>query len=311
MSRILGKEKFIERAVLIHNKKYNYSLVNYVNNYTKIQIICNIHGLFQQRPDHHLDGHGCAKCGDCAKLSLLEFTDKANKIHNHIYDYSSTNYINAKTKIKIICKIHGAFWQTPHGHLLGKGCLECGIIKRSDNLLIFLTKAKAIHKDKYDYSLTEYIHNRFKIKIICKIHGTFQQTPNSHLRGNGCSLCSFKNETIINDFLIQNNINYVKQYPIISNGVKRIDFYIKDYNLFIEYNGNQHYYPVRFNNISLELAQRKFEKQQIRDQLVRQYCLLNKINLLEIDGRKYYGKTLSKYLENEFINNLKLFCILY
>jgi len=44
------------------------------------------------------------------------FISKANKIHRDKYDYSNVNYINAKTKINIICKIHGEFKQNPSNH---------------------------------------------------------------------------------------------------------------------------------------------------------------------------------------------------
>ena len=50
---------FIEKANLVHNNKYDYSLVNYINNKTKIKIICKLHGIFEQTPDSHLRGRGC------------------------------------------------------------------------------------------------------------------------------------------------------------------------------------------------------------------------------------------------------------
>lgn len=66
------KEIFVQRAIKVHNSKYNYSKVNYVNNRTKICITCSKHGDFWQTPDNHLNGHGCPKCG--ATLSHGEET---------------------------------------------------------------------------------------------------------------------------------------------------------------------------------------------------------------------------------------------
>lgn len=54
---------------------------------------------------------------------------------------------------------------------------------------IFISKAINKHGTKYDYSLVDYIHSKSKVKIICKKHGVFEQRPNDHLNGSGCSFC--------------------------------------------------------------------------------------------------------------------------
>ena len=59
------------------------------------------------------------------KLTTKTFIEKASQIHNNIYDYSEVNYVNSKTKIKILCKVHGYFEQLPSEHLSGKGCYSC------------------------------------------------------------------------------------------------------------------------------------------------------------------------------------------
>ena len=53
----------------------------------------------------------------------------------------------------------------------------------------FIAKARLVHGDKYDYSLTNYVGNRTKVIIICPIHGAFEQSPKLHIRGHGCNLC--------------------------------------------------------------------------------------------------------------------------
>ena len=128
------------------------------------------------------------------RLNTNEFIDKSMKIHGNKYDYSLVDYKNAKTKIKIICKIHGKFEQLPFGHLTGYNCYKCsgggGIISNTDD---FIEKSNIIHNFKFDYSLTKYINAKEKIKIICKEHGVFEQTPNSHLISKiCCSKCEFK-----------------------------------------------------------------------------------------------------------------------
>lgn len=118
------------------------------------------------------------------------FISKANKIHGDRYDYSKVNYINAKTKIIIICKQHGEFSQTPSNHLSNFNCQKC-----ANNLKLntseFIEKAKQIHEYKYDYSKVIYINANTPILIICKIHGEFTQQPDFHLnRKCGCPKCS-------------------------------------------------------------------------------------------------------------------------
>ena len=123
-----------------------------------------------------------------------QFIEKANKIHNNKYDYSKANYINAKTKVCIICPVHGEFWQTPDHHLNKKaGCSECAKLsrakKQTKTIEQFIKDADLVHNNKYDYSLVDYKNSDTKIKIICPIHGVFEQAPNSHLSGCGCPEC--------------------------------------------------------------------------------------------------------------------------
>jgi len=189
----LTKEQFIEKAKAIHGDKYNYSKVNYVNNSTKVTIICPKHGEFQQRPDDHtVRNAGCKQCGIEARaikktLKLHEFIAKSVKMHGLKYDYSNTVYVNSKIKVSILCPIHGVFEQKPFEHIGGQGCPKCaGKNVTTDE---FITKAKLVHGDKYDYSKVNYVNNTVKITILCHKHGEFEQSPNNHLSGSGCYLC--------------------------------------------------------------------------------------------------------------------------
>ena len=74
----------------------------------------------------------------------------------------------------------------------------------------FIKKSKEIHGDKYDYSLVDYINSKTKVKIICKEHGIFVQTPRSHVTGSGCPLCD-KSNIIFNKRKIINNIKYIEK----------------------------------------------------------------------------------------------------
>jgi len=126
------------------------------------------------------------------KLTNKQFIEKANKIHNNKYEYLG-EYVNSETKIKIICQIHGVFFQTPHGHLSGKGCKQCGNQINSEKNTLkfseFVKKANRIHNNTYTY--VDYINYVTPIPIICSIHGEFLQTPKMHFSGQGCKKCGF------------------------------------------------------------------------------------------------------------------------
>lgn len=138
----LTTEKFIERSRKAHGDKYNYSLVEYTNQYEKVKIICPIHGEFLQCAKTHMNGFGCSKCAGVHKYTTEEFIKEAKKIHGEKYDYSEVDYKHNRKKIKIICKKHGAFWQKPNNHLSsGSDCPTCArsyISKEGTEWLDFL-----------------------------------------------------------------------------------------------------------------------------------------------------------------------------
>lgn len=131
----LNNQIFIERSIILHNNKYNYENVNYINYHTKVNITCPIHGSFWQTPNDHLAGCGCKFCkNDKArkdgKLTHSQFLQKAKLVHGDRYDYSKTKYIDCFTKVKIICKIHGEFEQLPSNHYSGYNCTKCSLLFR-------------------------------------------------------------------------------------------------------------------------------------------------------------------------------------
>lgn len=120
-------EEFIAKANLIHNNKYDYSKVDYVNNRTKVDIICNTHGEFKQTPSDHLGKKGCKKCSSSRSMSNKdEFVEKSIKIHQNKYDYSLVEYKNSMSKVQIICNsCNDIFSQKVNSHLNGQGCPKC------------------------------------------------------------------------------------------------------------------------------------------------------------------------------------------
>ncbi len=223
-------------------------MVKYIHSKSRVKIICPEHGIFEQTPLTHLRSYGCSKCTNKKKLTSKEFIEKAILVHGNKYNYSLVDYKNNRFKVKIICTIHGGFSQTPTNHLKGKGCPRCvGRYKTTEE---FIAEAKLIHGDKFDYSLVKYKTSHSKINIICDKDGVFEQTPSAHLCGQSCPTCNeSKGEREIKKFLEKNNINFIKQYRFKKCRDKKplpFDFYLPKYNICIEYDGKQHFKPIKY-----------------------------------------------------------------
>jgi G:T-mismatch repair DNA endonuclease (very short patch repair protein) len=248
---------FIEKAIKIHGDTYDYSLVEYKGWHTKIKIICKIHGEFLQTPHSHLNKK--AGCKLCANLKIGKslvstknvFIDKAIFLHGvDTYDYSKVEYKTARLPVIIICKTHGEFNQTPDAHLVGKGCIQCGVTKqvkkRSKTQDKFLEGAKSKHGDTYDYSNVEYRSTHVKVCIVCKKHGKFWQAPSHHLNGEGCPKCRYPgfskiSLTWLNYVAFSKNIHI--RTIMDENGEFRInnkgvDGYCKETNTVYEFHGD-------------------------------------------------------------------------
>lgn len=186
--------------------------------------------------------------------------------------------------------------QTPNNHINCKqGCPKCSHPSYSKSTEEFISQAQNVHKNSYDYSKTAYVDSLAPVIIICSKHGEFSQLPNNHLKGCGCPKCNeSKGEKAIREYLESINLSYVSQYKITlsNNKLAYVDFYIPDKNIFIEYNGIQHYTPVKHFGGSIRYA-----KQQERDDFVRDYCKIKSITLIEIP----YNEDINNYLN--FLQN--------
>lgn len=288
----ISLEDILQKCKNIHNDKYDYSLfTNYENKNQKVDIICKIHGVFNQTIGNHLyHKTGCPKCGLVIRKKLDNPIDKFIEIHGNKYDYSNVRYESIKKKVEIICKLHGLFLQTPHTHLKGSGCYKCGISKMSDSLKkpidIFINKCEKIHEYKYDYSEVFYEKLTDKIKIICKTHGPFYQRAFSHQQGYGCDKCNkSKGEIKIENFLINNKIyfEYNKHFDTCRNkNTLPFDFFIPSLNICIEYDGIQHYESIKYFG-----GDSKLRYQKKLDNVKNNWCKENKISLLRINYKDF------------------------
>jgi len=217
-----------------------------------------------------------------------DFIRRAKDVHGDTYYYDKTNYVRNNEKVVITCPQHGDFTQLPSDHLSGKGCSVCGLEKRRQSRRKtnddFISKAKEVHGDKYNYDKTNYEYSNQKVIITCPIHGDFPQIANDHLSGKGCFKCrESKGEKYVNELLTNNNIEFTPQYTFkdCSSISERgfctplpFDFYLPEYNTCIEYDGKGHFEPV--------FGVKSFESTQRTDKLKTDYCQKNGIKLIRI-----------------------------
>ena len=285
---------FIEECLNKKGNRYDYSLVYYENSKKKVKIICRYHGVFEQTPNNHLSkNQDCPKCSE--KYFEIKTTDEVvsnfkNK-HGDKYDYTKVNYKGNKIKVEIVCKEHGSFYQTPNNHLKGQDCKKCKKMTTQD----FINKSIRIHKKKYNYQFVKYLNTRMKVKIFCYSHGIFEQNPYSHLDGVGCPTCQeSKGERIIRNYLDKNGIKYNSQYVFkecIFKKKLKFDFFLPEKNTCIEYDGRQHFEPVKFYG-----GIDNFEKQIKRDLIKNEYCIDNNIKLIRISYKDDIENNLNKWL---------------
>jgi len=164
------------------------------------------------------------------KYDTDKLISELNSTHDFYYDYSETEYVNFRTKIKIICPTHGYFYQRIDAHKNGQGCIKCSNEKKvttKDELIIKMNK---IHNNNYSYNLDKYKNSKSIISIFCETHGEFKMTSNYHLSGYGCPSCSgiIKYSEISKDDL-SDRLNQIhnNKYQYIDLSIDNIDSYIK------------------------------------------------------------------------------------
>jgi len=213
----MTREIFIKKANKVHDSIYDYSLVDYKNNKTKIKVICKEHGVFETRPDNHLNKKsGCSKCANNILYTKENFVNKCNSLHNNKYDYSLVEYKTAHYKIKIICPKHGVFEQMAKSHSRGVGCPFCSeskgeilLSKFLETLSIKYVREKIFETCKYknylpfDFYLPD-------MNICIEYDGSQHYEPFEHFGGeNGFEERKIKDQ-IKTNYCKDNNIKLIR-----------------------------------------------------------------------------------------------------
>lgn len=232
------------------------------------------------------------------------FLEKATNIHQgkYVYDQLPVTFTYAMV-VPILCRKHGLFNQKARTHATGSGCQRCAHeLRRSTTYDAnkhtkdqFVSKARKAHGDWYDYTNSVYLGQMKKISITCPVHGVFIITANNHIHGTGCSKCKrSRGETIIQTWLDKHNIPYETQKTfkdLILPGYKKLtnrpkyDFYLPSARILIEFDGKQHFEPVRFRGIEEQEAIRLHQRTVVADEIKNQYATNNGFLLVRINYR--------------------------
>jgi hypothetical protein len=232
---------------------------------------------------------------DMNKLTQNNFIQRIeSKFGKGKFDYSLLQYKDAHSNVKLICKnCSNIEDKPPTVWYKGFGCLKCQIRRPNPKQITkdqFIDRANKIHNFKYDYSNVVFTNIYDDVEIICPNHGFFFQKPSIHMYAkSNCPECNiYKGEEKVGIWLNINNITYVYQYKVkIEDSYHYYDFYLPKYNTIIEYNGLQHYKPIKFFG-----GQKGFDYLQSRDKIKEQYCLDNDIKLIIISYKDNIEETL-------------------
>ena len=280
----------------------------YIDKKTPILHHCLIHDVYwMASPTNILAGKGCNKCmREKISNALVKSHEKYVSdliVKNPIVEVID-KYINSNTPIMHHCLKHDIYWKaSPNNILLGEGCVECRKEKHRKTLSKsheqYVNEVALVNPNievigKYINAYTTILHR-------CKIDGEeWFASPTNILMGKGCPLCSeSKGEKSIRLWLDAHNVLYVclKMFDNCKNArVLPFDFYLPEYNICIEYDGEQHFKPIDFANKGEEWANEQFNIRQKCDAIKTEYCKNNNIALLRIPYFKNIEEELNNFL---------------
>ena len=264
----------------------NLKIIDYVS-HDKIICECNKCG-YKITDNHRNFGDYKYKCRYCILINRSRL----------IMD-GSVKIISIEGKrINLKCSRGHVYIQDRGNLLSGKRCNQCYLdnkIFTKEDVLVDFSK---IHGDYYSYNLDNFKNLHTKIEITCKKGHIFMQKVSNHLQGKGCPVCRESlGERTISNYLLANNIEYIRQTRF--DGCKFInklpfDFYIPKLDMCIEYDGIQHFKPVKAFG-----GTKEFNKTIVKDKIKDEYCCNNNIHLLRISCFENIIeklKTIQKYI---------------
>lgn len=290
-AKSMSKKEFIEKAMSTHSDIDNYDFtdldIQTKDDKGRITIKCKIHGEFKMRPSHFMNGHICPYCTGRTKRDE-DVKEELSKIHPGL-DFSITKYSehNKDYRIKVICPIHGVR-HLKYGNLKrGQGCDLCchkkGGLKHRLSYDTFIKRAEetfGVGTYVYSHDIMENRDKDGKIVVTCPTHGDFHVALHNFLaKHSGCPICNQSHlEEEVRLFLNRNNINFIqeKTFEWLKNKNQMfLDFYLSDYNIAIECQGEQHFIPNDYFG-----GEENFSQIIFRDNLKYELCKQHNIKIL-------------------------------
>lgn len=271
----------------------------YSNNKRPLDCECSVHGKFRISWSSLLQGKGCRYCGIEHRALLNRKSDSEIRqliqeadVYNQVILLDNEDYAGVKVKHIFKCPEHGEYISTPENVLLGlkngnSCCPICRNLKCSERLRRdkedVITQMSHVHNGLYEYDLNTYVDMKTKIKMVCKLHGEFWQTPQVHLSGCGCPVCrSSRLEKSVADYCKSHGIRYIPQWKPDWLKPLRCDFYLPDYDAVIECQGLQHFEPIDFYG-----GIKQFNKRQKADNKKLTLCLEHGIKVFYFSDTQY------------------------
>lgn len=323
------KDMFISELQDIYGDLYDYSSVIYKNRKTKVTLFCKKHSLsFQRTPANLLKGYGCPCCNKelgrtykntveadyiPERRNLRWDTDRFIKESEYIFgkgtfDYSKCHYVNSKTPVTLIHVSTGKeFSVRPTEHLRHPAYRDTDskyYEGTTDEQKIYYY-ADCVRRELTSkvYIPMQHVESYKRFKCICPIHGEFFTDLINIHKGVGCPDCTPKGESLgeraVRRYLQQKGIEYIQEYTIRDkryfDTFARIDFYVPGKNMFIEFQGEQHY-NIAVSKITHN--SRRWQQQKKRDNHLRAYSESKGISLVEIPYT--YRNNVSVFLDKYF-----------
>ena len=288
-------EEFKNYCNEVHNYKYDYSKVEYVNNRTHVLVGCSAHNLeWLVSPHSHMKGAGCRECANesISKKLMRSFDDYLTlfkNAHGDIFDFSKSDYKGSKDPILVICENGHEWWVAPQKLANGAKCSYC--LGRHKTREEFIEQSNIENNFRYTYENVVYVNNHTKVSVTCPLHGDFLVTPMNHMKKGqprGCPVCSSsRGELAVQKVLQDMNLNFTPQFWFADcRNINPLpfDFAVLDDDktviFLLEFNGEQHFSEVCFGGISRERAEENLKNVQFRDKIKKDYCQKNGIPLL-------------------------------
>jgi hypothetical protein len=287
-------EMFQNKSNEVHDFEYEILEFKNGNEYVRIKHK-NCGNLFNQVGYRHLRGDRCTYCYGNKKLLIEEIIERSNNFWNFEYEILSDKIEYSKKSLIKHKKCGYEYEQLISSHLIGHGCPKCAgnapLTKE-----IVQEKSDKIHNCEYEI-LSEPKGAFSKIEIRHKLcERIFSQIVSDHFSGCGCSICNqSKKEKFIESVLISNNMLHEKQKTFEDCKFKnklKFDFYLPEYNTCIEFDGIQHFKPIRYFG-----GKKAFNLQIIKDNIKNEYCVNKKIKLIRFN---YEQDT--EYIKNILLN---------